>query len=448
MVYWKVTMAEYAVAEDDDATYPAKLTESGRRKLKEKGAADLMPGEDYVIKASIEEDAAMHDDSWVALPDNEYTKAYRHDWIFERNPRPMDPTFAACPMPRRGDDVKERNAALIMTYFHPFTLNPDLQDEFVPFLGALCQAGKTWDASMLHWFDGRVLCAETKKYLDNFLAVTRTRPNDDEELQSDDQFSDDELVIDSHNFADVVRTRMGTGGKHAIAASSNPGEDIAEGEENNEAAPGTKEAFDFAHSMWEVPARDGSAMKGQQASLQPEDLDKALAAASASQKRENESKSVAKDPTEASIRAGKKYSSQDVWHWLEEKKKLKNKDGGRTVKKAQVEMLQRVCQRLCDELAEDAAEATVREPLMWMLHGGPGTGKSEVLKWCKELFRDVCGWEMGLEFQMMALQAVMAQLLGGDTIHHACGINPFPGKTDAAAARSGRTCAAMEMDIH
>ena len=48
----------------------------------------------------------------------------------------------------------------------------------------------------------------------------------------------------------------------------------------------------------------------------------------------------------------------------------------------------------------------------------------------KELFRDVCGWEMGLEFQMVALQAVMAQLLEGDTIHHACGINPFGGKKD------------------
>ena len=32
---------------------------------------------------------------------------------------------------------------------------------------------------------------------------------------------------------------------------------------------------------------------------------------------------------------------------------------------------------------------------------------------------------MGLEYQMAALQAVMADQLGGDTIHHATGINPF-----------------------
>ena len=29
---------------------------------------------------------------------------------------------------------------------------------------------------------------------------------------------------------------------------------------------------------------------------------------------------------------------------------------------------------------------------------------------------------MGMDFQVVALQAVMAELLQGDTIHHACGI--------------------------
>ena len=32
---------------------------------------------------------------------------------------------------------------------------------------------------------------------------------------------------------------------------------------------------------------------------------------------------------------------------------------------------------------------------------------------------------MGVEFQVVALQAVMADLLGGDTIHHALGIPAF-----------------------
>ena len=92
------------------------------------------------------------------------------------------------------------------------------------------------------------------------------------------------------------------------------------------------------------------------------------------------------------------------------------------VKAAQLEMLRVVCQRMCDELAEGADEHRRSDPLMWLLHGLPGTGKSEVLMMVKELFQEVCGWQMGLEYQMVALQVVMAQLLGGDTIHHASGM--------------------------
>eukprot|EP00959_Pyramimonas_sp_CCMP1952_P200760 4199184-Pyramimonas_sp.AAC.1 len=57
------------------------------------------------------------------------------------------------------------------------------------------------------------------------------------------------------------------------------------------------------------------------------------------------------------------------------------------------------------------------------MHGGPGTGKSHVLRILrKELFENIMKWTIGVHFQITAFQAVMAQLLGGDTMHHACGI--------------------------
>jgi hypothetical protein len=34
----------------------------------------------------------------------------------------------------------------------------------------------------------------------------------------------------------------------------------------------------------------------------------------------------------------------------------------------------------------------------------------------------VLEWKRGVDYEAVALQAVMANLLGGDTIHHACGI--------------------------
>ena len=77
-------------------------------------------------------------------------------------------------------------------------------------------------------------------------------------------------------------------------------------------------------------------------------------------------------------------------------------------------------------------EPRVTEPLIWCLHGGPGTGKSFVIKLLRELFTQVLGWEMGVEFQMAALQAVMAEQIGGDMLHHALGIMTFGHKGPAA----------------
>ncbi len=41
---------------------------------------------------------------------------------------------------------------------------------------------------------------------------------------------------------------------------------------------------------------------------------------------------------------------------------------------------------------------------------------------------------MGLDYKMASLQAVMAEQLGGDTIHHALGLNPFLKEKTARAS--------------
>ena len=59
-----------------------------------------------------------------------------------------------------------------------------------------------------------------------------------------------------------------------------------------------------------------------------------------------------------------------------------------------------------------------------MLHGGPGTGKSYTLNLIRKgLFEETLGWQQGVEYQVVTFQAVMAEALGGDTIHHALGLN-------------------------
>ena len=85
-----------------------------------------------------------------------------------------------------------------------------------------------------------------------------------------------------------------------------------------------------------------------------------------------------------------------------------------------MEVLERVVQRMCLESEQESCNQKL-EVFLLCGHGGPGAGKSKVLLLLKELF-GTCGWQMGLEYQMAALQAVMAEQLGGDTLHHSCGI--------------------------
>ena len=85
-------------------------------------------------------------------------------------------------------------------------------------------------------------------------------------------------------------------------------------------------------------------------------------------------------------------------------------------------MIKKVACKIQEDLPREdkRSKAPPGEPLRWVVHGGPGTGKSHVIK--DELFDQVLHWQQGLDYQVMALQAVMAELLNGDTIHHACGI--------------------------
>ena len=49
-----------------------------------------------------------------------------------------------------------------------------------------------------------------------------------------------------------------------------------------------------------------------------------------------------------------------------------------------------------------AATSSVEEPLRWLIHGGPGTGKSHALKQIRELFTDVLHWDIGVQYQIVA----------------------------------------------
>ena len=109
----------------DDAekkAYRVELTPEGLQKLSsgnefmlQPEPAPLVGGTDYVIK----EDGGT---CWLPFPDIQETRSFRHDWVMEFRRRPSVPTFISSPMPKTGQQHLERNAMLLMAYFHPWTL--------------------------------------------------------------------------------------------------------------------------------------------------------------------------------------------------------------------------------------------------------------------------------------------------------------------------------------
>jgi DNA replication protein DnaC len=252
-------------------------------------------------------------------------------------------------------------------------------------------------------------------------------------MQSEENFSDEELIVTADNIEEVLKTRIGSGPRRQQDLDGKEA-----GEENDAHIPeSSKEAFQNAQALWKSHPVKDVYQKHANSTISQEALEMAIAAAKISQKNEwsgNQGNSKEKEPVLKEV----VFSTRDVWAWYEHKRNLKDANGKPAVRKAQLEMLHVICNRVCDELEDASNETQFKDPLMWLLHGTPGTGKSEVLLMAKELFTDVCGWSMGAEYQMVALQAVMAQLLGGDTIHHAVGINPFHVKQDTSSQQKNQ----------
>ena len=89
------------------------------------------------------------------------------------------------------------------------------------------------------------------------------------------------------------------------------------------------------------------------------------------------------------------------------------------------------------------------EPLLDVVHGFPGTGKSAVIGWMRQLMEDGLGWEHGVQFVCLAFQNAMAAQIDGHTVHHWSGI---PARNDDGNAGGDKhklsmKCRALRMII-
>ena len=67
------------------------------------------------------------------------------------------------------------------------------------------------------------------------------------------------------------------------------------------------------------------------------------------------------------------------------------------------------------EREQRTTEKSSKEPLLDLIHGFPGTGKSKVIEWMRRLMEEGLGWEHGVQFVCLAFQNAMAAQINGFT---------------------------------
>jgi len=382
--------------------YQAQLTEVGLEKIKKRCNDDttkLQGGIDYVIK---EEGG----DFWVPFPRRKEMERIRHEWILVRNDRPRNPSFHGCPMPRQNAASVERNALLLMAYFHPFTLLENESDDNCPELHALLKGADSWDSAMRKWLQGNVVSAESQRFIQNFLGVTQMRP----EMESIA-----EVHSDNSGCFDLTRaldTKAGTCKENAEANSDT--------DNDREDKKKSVAAMDLADNIWHEGNSQPHALD-QGMEMTEAQMQKLRKAILRSQAEHLKSGSAAVGVC-SSVEISSSAETEQIRKWLEslERENIVNAKQHEVIRKVTEATLRQM------QSGKDPRYQPFQEQLLWLLHGGPGTGKSHVIKILKEqLFETRCNFVAGRDFQILALQAVNADAINGDTIHHALGLKPF-----------------------
>ena len=90
------------------------------------------------------------------------------------------------------------------------------------------------------------------------------------------------------------------------------------------------------------------------------------------------------------------------------------------------------------------------EPLLDVVHGFPGTRKSVVIGWMRQLMEEGLGWEHGVQFVCLAFQNGMAAQINEHTVHHWSGIparNDDDGNAMGDRHKQSLKCGALRVII-
>ena len=309
-------------------------------------------------------------------------------------------------MPKYLAENSEANARLTQLYFRAWTLNGAEESENVPFLGHLLGKHESWEDSLRNWLQ-RLPCAETKRNVGNFLSVYRVRPHAEADGNSDDDGADEPIVLTTAQLPGALRTQLPAQRRKKNSA------------QNDEQGNRAEEAIQQADTLWCTPIPTQPPTPKQSATYEVICCAAARKAARA-KPATTQHGLLAIEERSAAVFCAPTHIRDAVRTWSAQLAETA------ACNPEQESFCAKVAARVLQELEDSQLEPSVphSKPLRWVLHGGPGTGKSHTLKLIrKELFETTLGWTHGIHFQVVSFQAVMAELLEGDTIHHALGLN-------------------------
>ena len=423
--------------------FHAQLTDSGKQKRADKvSKRNLQAGVDYVIQEQGGED-------WMPLGKGSLAEAYRHDWIISPRKRPHAPV----PYGALGSRSQDEHAKKMLLLFCPWTSNPEDATESVRYIGQLRTPEMTsWrEALRLAWTRaGGFPTEELKRYVLSYAFVyclPRTlQPDANLAANSDNEGMEDVIFhFEKDELDEAMKTRVRGAG---AAQEQAPAADEAQEEQTHEATAAappntttqhdlTVQMINLSQSFWLGRASEETDLARRHARQhrqrvvfnRPDGVvstERMLKDASKSRNRYEEEATVA---TQGLDNAGGRPAANALGRVSERllSEWLISDHVRSSLNPEQREFLQLVVQRVLVEYGLMQAHQTTRnseEPLLWLLHGGPGTGKSHVLNFVRrELFQQLLGYVQGIDFQVTAFQATNAADISGQTLHQAFGLN-------------------------
>ena len=420
------------------------------------GKMNLTPGVHYEVVPS-------EDGSYITfqhlLEDSSKDKYVRfaNSWILQRRQRPYVVVLTGMRLPSVSSS-REENAKYCSVFFRPWTLldghrhvahlqvlgltatscenvggcgspgKKRMRRKTVTLSGESKEAAMSFTTTWDEYIQGNIVSQHAARLIQSFLlnTIAKGAESDSEEDHADASDEDEDVAPFHLGAADlraILRRRL-TGGdvdsesdQEGLASSANR---IKSKKRRLSGAPQHQRAVKRSRALWETApqTRPADVLSSEGPMCHNQVKDHIKKRNERGDDKEELRPYAGKTQPQAWLYGGAEELNLDAWlQRLSAREVAPNCE--------QLKFLSALVERVKQEIREERAnikQQSEREPMLDLVHGLPGTGKSQMIVWIRELFEEVLGWEHGVHFVCLAFQNAMAAHIEGETIHHWSGI--------------------------